>query len=332
VSNELTTFNFEITSLQQAMEYAKMIADSDLAPKDYKGKPGNVLITIQYGTEIGLKPLQSIQNLAIINGRPSIWGDAMIALVQNHPLCEYIREEFKNDIAYCTVKRRGEDEYTYEFSKQDAQKAGLLTKPGPWSQYPNRMLQMRARGFALRDKFSDVLKGIAMREEVEDYEIIEARVERNNAAKQNITKLIENKQKTAVINDSLTNDAIKSPELNFLEEVIKNAKTIEDLSKAIDTAKELQNASERNEARRLYKIKLEELKKAILEDTENTDKIVYHNLEKDDFQLEYEKVKHQLLNAKSQETLHLAADLIRSCDEKYHSELIEIYNERKIQC
>lgn len=107
MSNELTKFTFEITSMQQAMDYAKLIADSDLAPKDYKGKPGNVLIAIQMGMEIGLKPLQAIQNIAVINGRPSVWGDAMIALVQNHPICEYIHEEFKNDTAYCIVKRRG---------------------------------------------------------------------------------------------------------------------------------------------------------------------------------------------------------------------------------
>jgi len=67
----------------------------------------------------------------------------MIALVQNHPLCEYIKEYIKDGTAYCTVKRRGEDEYTYEFSKEDAKQAGLLNKAGVWSQYPDRMLQMR---------------------------------------------------------------------------------------------------------------------------------------------------------------------------------------------
>ena len=179
--NELTTtntFNFEITSLQQAMEYAKLISESDLAPKDFKGKPGNVLIAIQMGIEVGLKPMQAIQNIAVINGRPALWGDAMLALVQTHPLCETIVERISDDgsIAYSTVKRRGEQEYTYSFSKDQAKQAGLLTKPGPWMQYTSRMLQMRARSFALRDKFADVLKGIAMREEVADYQDVEYKV------------------------------------------------------------------------------------------------------------------------------------------------------------
>lgn len=237
VKKEEKSFNFEITSLDQAMHYAKMIADSDLAPKDYKGKPGNVLVAIQYGHEIGLKPLQSIQNIAVINGRPSIWGDAMIALVQNHPLCEYIKEWVKEGTAYCAVKRKGEDEYVYEFSKEDAKQAGLLSKPGVWSQYPDRMLQMRARGFALRDKFSDVLKGIAMREEVEDYHVenplqkIVDREEKKNEAKEKISLLIAEKH-------------------NELGHKIENAKTVEEL-KAV-----------KNEITHAFKEKLAELSNA----------------------------------------------------------------------
>lgn len=214
MTQELTKFNYEIGSLKDAMEYAKLISESDLAPKDYRGKAGNVLIAMQFGSEIGLLPLQAIQNISVINGRPAIWGDAMIALVQNHPLCEYIKEYIKDNVAYCTVKRRGEDEYTFTFSKEDAKTAGLLNKPGVWTQYPNRMLQMRARGFALRDKFADVLKGIAMREEVEDYEVIDNVSIKVNAAKDKLNDLIANK----------SNDVLLAK--------IENANSIEDLKTA----------------------------------------------------------------------------------------------------
>lgn len=214
MSQELTKFNYEIGSLKDAMEYAKLISESDLAPKDYRGKAGNVLIAMQFGSEVGLLPLQAIQNISVINGRPAIWGDAMIALVQNHPLCEYIKEYIKDSTAYCTVKRRGEDEYTYQFSKEDAKQANLLGKPGVWQQYPNRMLQMRARGFALRDKFSDILKGIAMREEVEDYQVIDGMEIKVNQAKNKISELIANK----------SNDGLLSK--------IENANTIDDLKTA----------------------------------------------------------------------------------------------------
>lgn len=192
-NEDSTKFNFEIKSLEQAMEYSKLIASSDLAPKDYRGKPGNVLIAMQFGSEIGLLPLQAIQNIAVINGRPAIWGDAMLALVQNHPICESIYEEVKNNnTGYCIVKRRGEEAHISTFSIDDAKKAGLWGKPGPWTNYPMRMLQMRARGFALRDKFSDVLKGLAIREEVEDYQVISVS-ERKNIAEVKLKELISDK-------------------------------------------------------------------------------------------------------------------------------------------
>ena len=139
-----------------------------MVPKDFKGKPGNCLVAIQWGMEIGLKPLQAMQNIAVINGRPSLWGDAVIALVRSSPLCESIIEEDDGRTATCRVKRRGEPEQSRSFSMDDAKAAGLLGKQGPWTQYPKRMRQMRARAFAVRDVFPDVLKGLPVAEEVMD--------------------------------------------------------------------------------------------------------------------------------------------------------------------
>jgi hypothetical protein len=144
------------------------LADSDMVPKEFKGKPGNCLVAIQWGMEIGLKPLQAMQNIAVINGRPSLWGDAVIALARNSPLCEYIVETCTETMATCKVKRRGEPEQIRTFSMDDAAKAGLKAKGGPWLQYPKRMMQMRARAFAIRDVFPDVLKGLEMAEELQD--------------------------------------------------------------------------------------------------------------------------------------------------------------------
>lgn len=161
-------FNLAPKSLDEAMQYAKLIADSDLAPPQYKGKPGNVLVAVQMGNEIGLKPMQALQNIAVINNRPSIYGDAMLAIVKAHPKFEYINEWEENGIAYCEVKRIGEPAQTRQFSLEDAKRAGLKGKAGPWSTYESRMLQMRARGFALRDTFPDALKGLHLAEEAQD--------------------------------------------------------------------------------------------------------------------------------------------------------------------
>lgn len=155
-------------TFEQALTFCNYLAESDLVPKDFKGKPANCLIAIQWGAELGLKPLQALQNLAIINGRPALWGDAVLAIVRASPLCEYVTESDNGHTATCKVKRRGEAEEVRQFSNEDAKLAGLLGKAGPWTQYPKRMRQMRARAFALRDVFTDVLRGMAIAEEVMD--------------------------------------------------------------------------------------------------------------------------------------------------------------------
>lgn len=162
------TFDLRPRNFEQALTFSDYLADSDMVPKDFKGRPGNCLIAIQWGAELGLKPLQAMQNLAIINGRPSLWGDAVIALARSSPLCEFIIETDDGHTATCRVKRRGEPEQSRTFSMDDATTAGLQGKAGPWTQYPKRMRQMRARAFALRDVFPDVLRGLPIAEEVMD--------------------------------------------------------------------------------------------------------------------------------------------------------------------
>ena len=161
-------FDLSPQTFDQALTFSQYLADSDMVPKDFKGKPANCLVAMQWGAEIGLQPLQALQNLAVINGRPALWGDAVIALVRGSPLCEYVLESDDGTMATCKVKRRNEPEQVRTFSMDDAKAAGLMGKAGPWTQYPKRMRQMRARAFALRDVFPDVLRGLPVAEEVMD--------------------------------------------------------------------------------------------------------------------------------------------------------------------
>ena len=128
---------------------------------------------MQWGHEVGLAPMQALQNIAVINGKPSVYGDAAMALVQASPVCDDIEEFFEGEggelTAVCIAKRKGRKPVTAKFSVNDAKRAGLWGKQGPWSAYPKRMMQMRARGFALRDAFPDVLKGLITTEEAQDY-------------------------------------------------------------------------------------------------------------------------------------------------------------------
>jgi hypothetical protein len=160
--------------MTEAIDFSNMLSKSTMVPKAYQNKPEDVLVAVQWGYELGLAPLQALQNIATINGKPSVYGDAAMALVQNSPVCEDVKEYFEgegtsNPIAVCVAKRKNRTEVISKYSVEDAKRAGLWNKQGPWTQYPKRMLQMRARGFALRDAFPDVLKGLITVEEAQDY-------------------------------------------------------------------------------------------------------------------------------------------------------------------
>jgi hypothetical protein len=169
-------------TLDEVLEVCKHIADSDFVPKDFRGKPGNVMIAGQMGHELGLPLMQSLQSIAVINGRPAIYGDALVGIIRARPnICEYINESFQGEgdklAAVCVAKRRDQDKpSTATFSVGDARRAGLWDKSGPWKQYPKRMLMWRARGFALRDAFPELLKGIITTEEAMDIPIDSAEI------------------------------------------------------------------------------------------------------------------------------------------------------------
>ena len=157
-------------SMDEVYRLSQAVHLSGLAPKDLNS-PEKAMIAIMHGLEVGLAPMAALQRIAVVNGRPTIWGDGALGLVRGSGACEYIKEwidgEDDTRVAYCEVKRRGEPEpITRKFSVGDAKKASLFTKSGPWQQYPERMLQMRARAFALRDGFADVLGGLYIAEEL----------------------------------------------------------------------------------------------------------------------------------------------------------------------
>jgi len=176
MSNITTRSGFAPQTMAEAMQFSETLAASSMVPRAYQGKPQDILVCVQWGYEIGLAPMQALQNIAVINGKPSVYGDAALALVQASPVCEGIEESIEgegtsNPVAVCVAQRRGRKPVTAKFSVEDAKRAGLWGKQGPWTQYPKRMLAMRARGFALRDAFPDVLKGLITAEEAQDYPV-----------------------------------------------------------------------------------------------------------------------------------------------------------------
>lgn len=175
MSNDLTKFN--PGSFDELLTFCKMLSRTQLVPRALHDKVDDILAIVMMGADLRLSPMQSLQNISCINGKVTIWGDGLLAIVQGHPnfagMKEWIEHANSPDaVAYCLVKRRCGDEVMETvrgFSVDQAKRASLWGNKGPWSQYPERMLQMRARAFACRDAFADALRGIMPREEVMDY-------------------------------------------------------------------------------------------------------------------------------------------------------------------
>jgi hypothetical protein len=131
------------------------------------------------GLESGLKPLQAVYSVVWYNNRPCIYGDMALAIIQSND--EYAGMEDSIDtnneavtVASCTIHRKRNDtiiSVKRSFSSSDAKTAGL-DKLDHYKKYPNRMLQIRARSFAIRDCFSDALNGLSIAEEQIDVEIL----------------------------------------------------------------------------------------------------------------------------------------------------------------
>jgi hypothetical protein len=160
-------------NMTEVFRFAELIAQSSFVPKEMRGKPGDVLAAIQYGAELDIPPLQAIQGIAIINGRPSMWGDLLLAKMLAHPEIDDIIETFdaQSMTATCTVLRsrpnKSQRSVSRSFSWDDAKTAKLSSRD-TYQAYGRRMLAMRARGFAFRDAAADILRGVWIREEAAD--------------------------------------------------------------------------------------------------------------------------------------------------------------------
>ncbi len=160
------------SDLDQAFSFASKISKSQLIPKSFQNKPEDIIIAMMWANNLKMPFLQILQGLAVINGRPILWGDTALAVVRGSGLLEDIKEEVIVDeraglIAKCSIKRKGQaSAIVRTFSLIQAKNAGLMSRD-PWAKYTHRMLQMRARSYAIRDGFADVLNGIGVEDQMD---------------------------------------------------------------------------------------------------------------------------------------------------------------------
>jgi len=176
--NELATRSgWEMTpsDSKEAMAMAQWIAESGLVPDSFKGKPKDICVTAAMGSKLGLDVFSSMQGIAVVNGRPSLWGDVLRGLIVGRADLTDLVEKFEGEgdslTAVCIITRGKRSPYEARFSVADAKSAGLWGK-NVWAKFSNDMLVNRAFSRGARRAFADVLSGVNVAEEMIDAEIV----------------------------------------------------------------------------------------------------------------------------------------------------------------
>lgn len=164
----------ENDDFERRLAMAEILAKSGLMPKGMQTKEA-VFVALQMGAELGLSPMVAVNNIAVINGKPSLSTDIMHAVARNNREyggCQWVEQTDMR--AECVIIRNNgayKEEVRGVYTIEDARRAGLLEKDN-WKKYPTRMLKHRALSYALRDAFPDVLSGIYTPEELTEGECI----------------------------------------------------------------------------------------------------------------------------------------------------------------
>jgi len=165
----------ELRSMDDLYRFSRAVVASGLAPRGMESAE-KVMVAVQTGMEAGLTPMRALSSVVVIGGVPTWKGDAARALVeasgelkQGTHVQTGTRAEGDQLTGWCrTWARDATEPEETTFATADAKRAGLWGKQGPWTQYPQRMLQYRALGFHLRDHFGAVLMGLRTAEEQQD--------------------------------------------------------------------------------------------------------------------------------------------------------------------
>ena len=144
--------------------------DDKVNNKISEQKLDEAMACISYGESLGIGAKLALDCTMIVNGKMTVWGDALGAITYKSGLMDYKEESFDyaTNTAICTIKRKDMSKpETRTFSFEQAQMAGLFGK-GVWAKYPHRMAAQRAKTYAFRDIFPDVLQGVITTEEAQE--------------------------------------------------------------------------------------------------------------------------------------------------------------------
>ena len=146
-------------SMNDKMQYAQALAQASLLPKQYQRNPGNVLLAVELGESLGIPPIQAINTVHVIEGKPSASSGLISALVRRagHTL----RVKGDDQSATAEIVRSDDPDFTYSvtWDMGRARNAGVTGKDN-WKKYPAAMLKARAITEVARDACQEALMGV----------------------------------------------------------------------------------------------------------------------------------------------------------------------------
>ncbi|MCD6351087.1 MAG: recombinase RecT, partial [Armatimonadetes bacterium] len=149
----------------QALQYLDKCKRAGLLPRGLS--PEGAFLVLHRGRELGLPMGQALSGLYVVNGKVAMDAQTMIALVHEKGLGAFEIESTDEGATVTAIHRNG-TRYTATFTREDAERAGLLKKGGPWAQYPRQMMKWRAVSEAARTVFPEIFLGIYTPDEAED--------------------------------------------------------------------------------------------------------------------------------------------------------------------
>jgi len=168
MSNETKALAIVPRSLAEVSSLAEVLAKSTLLPDALKGKAPDVVVQILAGQELGLAPMAAIRGVHIVQGKPVLSADTMVALVLGSGLCEHFSciEDTEQRVTYETKRRGSPHVQKVSWSVEDTKKAGLNTKDN-WRLHTRQMMKARCKAILARDVYPDVLAGVYDPDEIQ---------------------------------------------------------------------------------------------------------------------------------------------------------------------
>lgn len=174
MSTELSLYDKD--KFDSAVKIAQTLAKSKMVPVSIQGKPEDIFAILVMGAEIGIKPMQALNSINVIQGKPTISPQLMMAMIRGKlPGCVIdIKSNEEAQTVTCRTAR-SKDElanglyYEAVWDMDRAKRMGLSSKDN-YIKQAKTMLTWRSVAESCRITFPDIIMGLYCPEEFQDFD------------------------------------------------------------------------------------------------------------------------------------------------------------------